>query len=60
MAEIDQAEMKHRYGMIDVRDYDGEIGDDDWEYTWSYFQGLEPLFRKAEESGRGIVFSVDQ
>ena len=60
LASINEMEMRKRYDRIDAADYDGEIGEDDWEYTWSYFQGLPGLFQKAAESGRGIVFSVDQ
>jgi len=63
---IDQPEFRRRYfGLkkkflwIDRTDYDGPIGEQDFEYSWSNFEDMRLLFSKAA-AHRTIVFSVDQ
>jgi len=57
---IDKDALKEAYEKIDQKDYDGEIGEEDFEYTWEYFSDLPPLFSKAAKAGRAVIFSVDQ
>jgi hypothetical protein len=57
---IDKVALKQGYDRINQDDYDGEIGDDDFEYTWSWFKDLPSLFDKAAQEGRAVLFSVDQ
>jgi hypothetical protein len=57
---IDREEMRRKYDAIDPDDYDGELSDDDFEYTWSNFSDLRAFFRKAAEHQRAVVFTVDQ
>ena len=60
LASIDKAKLKEGYELIDQSDYDGEIGEEDFEYTWEWFKGLPKLFSKAAEAGRAVIFTVDQ
>ncbi|WP_337175746.1 YfbM family protein [Paludisphaera sp.] len=59
-AMITEPEMRRRYDAIDAEDYHGYKDDDDFKYTWGYFQEIRRLFRKAAAEGRCVLFSVDQ
>ena len=60
LQNINEKTLKLSYEKINQNDYDGEIGKDDFEYTWEYFMELPKLFSKAAKAGRAIVFTVDQ
>ena len=60
LANIDEVEFRRRYDALDPGQYDGEIGDDDFAYTWDWFQGVRALFQVAASEGRYVLFSVDQ
>ena len=57
---VDEAWLHARYfSLLKPDAYDGDIGDDDFGYTWSWFQGVAALFRKAAADGRAVIFTVD-
>ncbi len=67
LGAIDRAEFRRRYfGLkktflwFDRTEYDGEIGEEDFDYSWSYFEEMRRFFAKAATADRAIVFSVDQ
>ena len=70
VAAIDQPEFRRRYyGLkkkflgipwINWSEYDGPIGEEDFEYSWSNFEEMRRFFSKAAAAHRAIVFSVDQ
>ncbi len=60
LQDINESTLKRGYEEIEQSNYDGEIGSEDFEYTWEWFKGLPPLFIKAATAGRAVVFSVDQ
>ncbi len=37
-----------------------EFGEEDLAYTWEWFSELKDFFRRTADSGRCVVFSVDQ
>ena len=49
-----------RYRTVVPSDYASEYGDEDLDYTWSWFQGVRDLYAKAAERGQAVVFTVDQ
>jgi hypothetical protein len=52
--------LRERYfSLLKPDDYDGEIGEDDFGYTWEWFQRIRDLFRKAAGTGRAVIFTVD-
>lgn len=64
---IDQAEFRRRYfGLkkkflwFDLTEFDGPIDEQDFEYSWSYFEDMRRFFEKAAVSNRATVFAVDQ
>jgi hypothetical protein len=60
LAKVTREWLRERYDALNPRDYDGEIGDEDFEYTWDWFQGLPDLFERAAHAGRAVIFTVDQ
>ena len=60
IAPLSEAAMRERYfSLIDPNTYNGDHGEEDFEYTWEWFQGVNGLFQKAAASGRAVIFSVD-
>ncbi len=45
---------------IDISDYGGHIGEEDFEYTWTYFLEIRKFFQKAAAAQRPVIFTVDQ
>lgn len=46
------------FSLLNPDDYGGEIGEEDFVYTWDWFQTIRNLFRKAAASGRAVIFTV--
>ena len=67
LAAIGEEEFRRRYfGLkkkflwFDRTDYDGEIGEQDFEYSWSYLEEIKKFFATASRAGRSVIFAVDQ
>jgi len=61
LSGITEAWLRERYfSMLDPAEYDGEIDEEDFEYTWSNLVDVRNLYGRAKESGRSVVFTVDQ
>ncbi|MGE3675214.1 MAG: DUF1877 family protein [Polyangiaceae bacterium] len=58
--DLDEAWFRHRYETVCPRDYAPEYGEQDRDYTWSYFKAVRELFLKAAQRGQAVVFTVDQ
>jgi len=53
--------MRERYfSLLKPDSYDGKIGDEDFQYTWTWFENVRDLYRKAAAGGRAVIFTVDQ
>jgi hypothetical protein len=52
--------MRNRYFALDDEDYAVPLTEEDFEYTWAYFEDLPAFFRKAALAGRSVIFTVDQ
>ena len=50
--------LRTRYESLTTTDYDGPMGDDDFNYTWENFEGLRGFYAKAAEAGRGVMFTA--
>lgn len=59
LREIDRDALQRGYQQIDPSDYDGNKGEADFDYTWQWFASLPPLFARAADQGRGMLFVVD-
>jgi len=68
IAAIDQPEFRRRYfglkrkflWLFDWSEYDGPIGEEDFDYSWYNFEEMRLFFSKVAAAHRAIVFSVDQ
>jgi Domain of unknown function (DUF1877) len=47
------------FTLIDKDDYDGELGDTDFAYTWDWFENVRELYLRASINGRSVIFTVD-
>jgi hypothetical protein len=65
---IDEAWFRAQYFALDrnphgsgVHRYEApEFGEQDFEYTWSYFCEVRDFYRRAAERGLAVIFAVDQ
>jgi hypothetical protein len=57
--DIDRAELHRRYQSIDTESY-GAVSDNDFDYTWGWFQRLRDFFQRAAAANRHMLFTVDQ
>ena len=60
LKEMDEVALRGRYLKIDAETYDGELGENDFSYTLSYFEDLPEFFAKAANAKRSVIFTVDQ
>jgi hypothetical protein len=60
LATIDEAEFRRRYFQIDAKSYGVPLSDEDFGYTWDWFQGVRDLYERAAKDGRFVLFTADQ
>jgi hypothetical protein len=60
LAEVERSWFRSRYDLIDENSYGVPKAEEDFEYTWVYFEGLREFLRKAAEGQRFVLFTVDQ
>jgi len=51
-----------RYFKIDPADFGvpGMLNEQDFEYTWAWFEAVRDYYRKAAAEGRWSIFTIDQ
>lgn len=59
LADVTEPWLRKRYFAIDAEQYGVPVNDEDFEYTWSSFQGLPAFFARAAAAKRAVLFSVD-
>lgn len=62
LSPIDKEWFRTRYFKIDPSDYGipGMLNEEDFEYTWDYFEGVREFYQRAASEGRWSIFIVDQ
>lgn len=60
LGALTEQDFRRRYDAIDEDSYDGEKNDEDFAYTWEWFQNVRTLYRKAAQEGRHVLFTADQ
>lgn len=60
LENLTQSEFRERYDKIDSKNYDGELGDEDFQYTWEWYQGVRELYLRAATEKRHVLFTADQ
>ena len=59
LAAVDREWLRHRYDTLSGTDYDGPLGDDDFEYTWDGLQDVREFYLTAARGGWAVIFTVD-
>jgi Domain of unknown function (DUF1877) len=57
---IDQSEFRARYSRIDQDQYEHPLSDEDFEYTWQWFEDVRRFYQHVATTGRPVLFAVDQ
>ena len=60
LARTTKSDLREHYFNIRPEAYGLPITEEDFEYTWAYFEDLEPFFAMASAEGRAVIFTVDQ
>lgn len=60
LRSISREELRTRYLALDSSEYGYPLSDEDFEYTWSNFEGLPAFFETAAKAGRPVIFTADQ
>jgi hypothetical protein len=55
-----EAQFRARYDAIDRDSYGADLTDEDFEYTWHWFQIVRDLYLRAALEGRHVLFTADQ
>ena len=56
---IDKIKLKSLYEQI-TNDYQGNVDDEDFEYTWEWFECVRDFYVKIAKSKKDVIFTVDQ
>ena len=57
---VEPAWLRQRYDSIDPDDYQGVLGDEDFDYTWQWFTRIRDFYLQAAAADRAVIFTVDQ
>ena len=60
LSPVNQEWMRERYfSLLKSDDYEGEIGEADFQYTWDWFEDVQRLYFNAAAAERAAIFTVD-
>ncbi|MBL6751130.1 MAG: YfbM family protein [Nevskia sp.] len=59
LAGIRELAFRYRYFAIDAQSYPVPISDEDFRYTWEWFQGVRKLYAYAAQAGRCVLFTAE-
>jgi hypothetical protein len=60
LSRITEQDFRQRYFAIDPESYGCPIDDDDFSYTWEWFNNVRRLYLKAATYNRHVLFTADQ
>ena len=60
VTSISKSNMRQGYDNISPKAYGYPKSDEDFEYTWDWFQGVAELFKKAAQENRFVLFTASQ
>ena len=58
--DINQSWMRERYFRIDSADYGFPLTEEDFTYTWDWFEGVQSFFQRAAAAERAVLFTASQ
>jgi hypothetical protein len=60
LAAINESEFRTRYFAIDTASYGMDLSEEDFAYTWEWFQSVRDLYKRAASDERYVLFTADQ
>jgi hypothetical protein len=60
LQHLDEEEFRKRYYAIDPESYGFPLSEEDFGYTWEWFQSVRELYKIAAKEGRYVLFTADQ
>ena len=60
LQDITEEDFRRRYFAIDASSYGFPLTEEDFRYTWDWFQGVRDLYTRAAKEGRFVLFTADQ
>jgi hypothetical protein len=57
---VREEDFRRKYFSIDQEDYGFAIGQEEFDYTWSWFQRVRDLYYRAAQAGRYVLFTASQ
>jgi hypothetical protein len=60
LENISESAFRDRYDAIPSEEYGMEPNEDDFSYTWEWFQNVRALYGRAASEGRYVLFTADQ
>jgi hypothetical protein len=57
---ITEAKFRRRYFAIDPAAYGCPVNEEDFSYTWGWFQDIRRLYTRAAAEHRYVLFTADQ
>jgi hypothetical protein len=59
LQKVTKAWLRKRYTLIDPKNYEFEMGDEDFGYLWDNFLDVRKFYKKAASAERAVLFTVD-
>jgi hypothetical protein len=60
LSNVTEDQFRQDYFRIDPDDYGRDVDEDDYGYTWSWFQGIRDLYDRAAKANRYVLFTASQ
>jgi hypothetical protein len=60
LSKISEADFRKRYFAIDQTNLGLPLSEEDFAYTWDWFQGVRELYQRAAKENRLVLFTADQ
>jgi hypothetical protein len=57
---IGEDDLRRRYYQINTKTYPHPLDEEDFGYTWGWFEGVKELFKRAAAANRFVLFTADQ
>lgn len=57
---VTEQEFRRRYFTIDAAGYGSPVSEEDFGYTWEWFQAVREFYQRAATSHRYVLFTADQ
>jgi hypothetical protein len=60
LGSVTRERLRAGYNSIEADACGYRVGDDDFEYTWSWFKSLVDFYKRAAAAGHAVLFTADQ